>query len=139
MSGLTRFAAVGTLGFVVDSSVLYAGLGLGLTLLSGRLVSFLTAATFTWYCNRRFTFRSIGNDHAREWLRYLMVNSVGGGVNLGAYAALVGTVRAFAEMPVFAVAAGSVIGLIFNFALSRALVFGLGSDDLNRNTVDQQP
>ena len=128
MSGLARFATVGALGFVVDSSVLYAGLAAGLTLLSGRMVSFLTAATFTWYCNRRFTFRSAGRDYAREWLRYLIANAVGGGVNLGVYAALVTAVRAIAAMPVIAVAAGSISGLIFNFALSRALVFSRQHD-----------
>ena len=128
MSGLARFAAVGALGFVVDSCVLYAGLAAGLTLLSGRLVSFLTAATFTWYCNRRFTFRSAGRDYAREWLRYLMANAVGGAANLGVYAALVAFVRGIAQMPVIAVAAGSATGLIFNFALSCALVFGRQQD-----------
>ena len=124
MSGLARFTAVGALGFVVDSSVLYAGLAAGLTLYSGRALSYLIAATFTWYCNRRFTFRSKGRDYAREWLRYLLANAVGGAANLGIYAALVASFREVAETPVIAVAAGSATDLIFNFVLSRFVVFG---------------
>lgn len=125
---LARFAAVGAIGFVVDTAVLYAALAAGLTLYSGRLVSFLTAATFTWYCNRRFTFRSKGDDRMGEWLRYLLVNAVGGLANLGAYAALVAGLPLVARLPVIGVAAGSVAGLAFNFTLSRRLVFARGQN-----------
>jgi putative flippase GtrA len=125
-SGFARFAVVGALGFVVDSGVLYAGLALGLTLYSGRIASYLAAASFNWYLNRRFTFASTDRQLLREWARYLLANAVGGGVNLATYVALVTTVPAVARMPVLAVAAGSIAGLIFNFALSWAVVFDRG-------------
>ena len=118
-----RFAVVGALGFVVDSATLYAGLALGLTLYSGRIVSYLVAATFNWYLNRRVTFVSTDHRYVREWARYLLANAVGGGVNLGVYALLVATLPLVARMPVLGVAAGSVAGLVFNFVLSWAVVF----------------
>ena len=44
-----RFAAVGVIGFVVDSAVLYLCLHVaGLGLYGGRVVSYLVAATTTW-------------------------------------------------------------------------------------------
>ncbi len=125
-SGFAWFALVGALGFVVDSGVLYAGLALGLSLYSGRIVSYLAAASFTWYCNRRITFRSTDRRAFLEWARYLLANAVGGGVNLATYMALVAGVPIMARMPVLAVAAGSIAGLLFNFALSYTVVFGRG-------------
>jgi putative flippase GtrA len=121
---LARFTAVGALGFLVDSGVLYAGLAVGLNLYSGRLASFLAAASFTWYLNRRFTFQSTTNRYVKEWSRYLLANTLGGVANLGVYALLVAKMAVVAAMPVLAVAAGSATGLIFNFALSQTLVFG---------------
>jgi hypothetical protein len=53
-----HFALIGTLGFLVDSTVLQAALNIGkLDPYSGRLVSFLVAVTFTWAMNRYFAFR----------------------------------------------------------------------------------
>lgn len=126
VSGFARFAGVGVLGFVVDSAVLYAGLGVGLSLYSGRVVSWLAAATFTWYCNRRVTFGSTDRAMVREWARFLLANAVGGAVNMGTYAALVATFGLMARQPVLAVGAGSIAGLVFNFALSWTVVFSRG-------------
>ena len=94
---------------------------------SGRVVSWLCAATFTWTGNRYFTFaarrahgpRGIG----REWLRFLAANAVGGLVNVGLYSVLV----RYAPPPVnnlyIALVAGVLAGLVFNFTLSRLFVF----------------
>src|SRR5580658_9422815 len=79
---LARFTSVGALGFVVDSSVLYAGLWVGLGLYAGRLLSYLAAASFTWMLNRRFTFRSSAPPSVREWSRFVAANGVGGLANL---------------------------------------------------------
>ena len=122
---LLRFAAVGAAGFFVDAGALMlATKGFGLGLYSGRVFSYLCAATFTWICNRRFTFTGI--DHrpaAVQWLRFLGANALGGAVNYGVYAALVTVSAAVAAWPVAGVAAGSVAGLIFNFAISKFWVF----------------
>lgn len=124
-----RFAGVGVLGFVVDSATLYAGLALGLSLYTGRIASYLVAASFNWYLNRRVTFGSTDRRFVREWARYLLANAVGGLVNLGVYALLVATLPIVARMPVLGVAAGSVAGLVFNFLLSWAVVFERGKHD----------
>ena len=122
------FACVGTAGFIVDSAVLTMILRTtGAGLYSSRLISFLCAATFTWAANRLFTFRDVSRGPAAraatQWMQFVAVNAIGGAINLGLYAYLVAQVEAVARQPVIGVAAGSLAGLVFNFALSRALVF----------------
>ena len=121
---LLRFSVVGVVGFAVDTAALYAALGLGAGLYTGRLASYLTAATVTWALNRRFTFRESRSARlATEWARFLAVNSVGGAVNYIAYAALVTTLPFVTANPWLGVAAGSLAGLAVNFTLSRRMVF----------------
>ena len=122
---LVRFAAIGTLAFLVDASTLYFALGvLGLDKYSGRVLSFLVAATFTWAMNRRFTFPEARDaPMARQWLEFLAANGVGGLVNYGVYALLVTYVDVVAAHPVLGVAAGSLAGMTFNFGASRGWVF----------------
>lgn len=125
------FAAIGALGFLVDAGVLSIGLFVGLGFYSGRLVSYLAASTFTWYCNRRMTFRVEQSDGPRaEWLRFVTWNAAGGTANLGLYSVLIAQGGIFVHMPVLAVAAGSLAGLVFNFLVSKFFVFrqGAGAD-----------
>ena len=120
-----KFGMVGTVGFVVDASVLY---GL-LTLLSldpyiGRLVSFAAAATVTWLLNRHFTFRgSPRSGAAGQWMRFVSVVGFGGAVNYTVYALLIASDLGLLSMPLVGVAAGSLSGWAINFTLSRTLVF----------------
>ena len=119
-----RFGVVGTVGFVVDTAVLYAGLALGLGLYGGRAVSYLAAATTTWALNRLWTFRGRGDGPVhRQWALFLLVNLVGFAMNYGTYAALIEFVPMVAAHPVLGVAAGALAGMFGNFVLSRQLVF----------------
>lgn len=120
------FAAVGVAGFVVDVAVLYTALlTLGLGYLSARLLSFLAAATFTWYLNRALTFSDC--DRSRplsQLLRFLAVNGLGGAVNYSVYALSMLGYAGDPWRPLLGVALGSVAGLLLNFLGSRRLVFG---------------
>lgn len=122
-----RFALVGTGGFVVDTVVLYAMLALGLGLYSGRAVSYLCAASFTWYGNRTITFaegRASGaRNIAAEWLRFVVTNLGGGAVNYAAYALLVTYSDVARAYPIIGVAVGALSGMTVNFFASRWLVF----------------
>ncbi len=120
-----RFGVVGTIGFVVDTAVLYAGLALGAGLYSGRAVSYVAAATTTWALNRAWTFRGQGETPAlRQWAVFLLVNLIGFASNYGTYAALVAWVPSVSANPVLGVAAGAIVGMFGNFLLSRRYVFG---------------
>jgi putative flippase GtrA len=118
-----RFSAIGTAGVVVDAGVLHVAMhGAGLDHYSGRVVSWLAAATFTWAMNRWFTF-SDGRPPLRQWATFLAANSVGGVVNYAVYAALVAFSPLVSAYPVIGVAGGSIAGLAFNFSASKWVVF----------------
>jgi putative flippase GtrA len=120
-----KFGVVGTIGFAVDTALLYLLMLLaGFGPYSGRLISYLGAATTTWALNRYYTFR--GSDCERlisQWIRFISVNAGGGLINYCVYTVLVASTEVFASYPVLAVAAGSLAGLAFNFTASRSLVF----------------
>lgn len=119
-----RFVMVGAAGFFVDAGALMvATTALGLGLYSGRVFSYLCAATFTWILNRRFTFAKTDEVAVIQWLRFLGANALGGAVNYGVYAVLVTFSAVAAATPVLGVAAGSAAGLIFNFMVSKYWVF----------------
>ena len=119
---------VGLGGFVVDSAVLWAMLHVTpLGPYYGRVVSFLSAASFTWWGNRRLTFpdRVARSAHAmiKEWGRFILANGFGGLVNYGVYAALIAFASVPFRNPFVALFFGAATGLVFNFSLSRLLVF----------------
>jgi putative flippase GtrA len=123
---MLRFGMVGGIGFLVDAGVLTAMLTWGLGPYSGRVVSFLAAATTTFILNRSFTFRrdSRSDTHpAHAWLAYLGLMVIGGLVNYGTYAAAVALFEPVHRYPVIGVALGSIAGMAINFWTSKTMVF----------------
>jgi putative flippase GtrA len=120
-----RFAAVGVVGLFADMAALTFALNvLILDVYSGRVLSYLVAATTTWALNRRFTF--VAADRAspfRQWLKFLGANAVGGLVNYAVYAVIVTFTAIGASWPILGVAAGSVAGLCFNYGINKFWVF----------------
>ncbi|AWP21983.1 MAG: GtrA family protein [Acidiferrobacter thiooxydans] len=122
---LLAFAVVGTLGFLVDAGVVLGLTGSGVDALSAQAAAFVAAVTVTWLGNRSWTFRDrVGRSSlSGEWARYVSANVVGWVVNNGVYALLVLTVPLTMREPVWAVAAGSLAGLAFNYTAARRVVF----------------
>ena len=127
-SKLMRFGAVGGAGFFVNEAALAVAkelLHLGND--AAWLFGFAVAVTFTWWGNRTFTFhehKSSGHTGIlSEWARFVATNSFGAAANYAVYALLV----RFAPWPVseayVALFFGVLVGLIFNFTLSKRLVF----------------
>lgn len=124
-SQFLRFGVIGVLGLGVDTAALYFAKDvLGLGLYGGRVFSYLVAATFTWACNRRFTFTAADAAHPiQQWAKFLAANAVGGVVNYVVYAALVTYWPLAAAYPFIGIAAGSLSGMTFNFIASKRWVF----------------
>ena len=119
-----NFAIVGGLGFLVDAGVLWLAMEIGMDFHAGRVMSFLSAASFTWLLNRRHTFRPrTGRNWLKEWLCYLLAMLVGGAVNLGASFACYRVFDVVRQWPVLAVAAGATAGMLINFFVARRFVF----------------
>lgn len=119
------FAVGGVLGFVVDAGIVQALVGTaGWSPYLARVVSFLAAATVTWFWNRNVTFVHRRSHRARsEWLRWMAVMAVGALVNYGLYAVLVARFPLVYLWPWLGVAAGSAAAALINFYAARALVF----------------
>jgi len=130
---LIWFSAIGVGGLLVDIAALWFALHLmDLNLYTGRVFSFLIAATFTWACNRSLTFAGAGTDRMlHQWSRFILFNSIGGIVNFAVYVLVAVKLReAYAWpgqiaslLPYMGVACGSVSGLAFNFLTSKFFVF----------------
>lgn len=117
------FGTVGTIGFVVDTAVVYATRH-RLGLYGAGLASYLVAASVTWALNRTWTFRGLGGGPAhQQWAQFVVVSLGGFVLNRGTYALLVTFVPLCARQPVFAVAAGAIAGMFLNFGLARRVVF----------------
>ena len=119
-----RFAVIGVFGFGIDTSVLWLAMAAGTGFHAGRVISFLTAVSFTWALNRRHSFQSRdGAGRINEWLRYVIAMMVGGAVNLGASFACYHAFGIVRSWPVLAVAVGSLAGMLVNFYTARRFVF----------------
>ncbi len=133
MSRLTRFflfALAGAVGFLVDAGLLYASKAL-LGLYLGRVLSFSGAVLITWLINRSLTFadRHSGKSPSEEFRHYFALMLFGGLVNYGIYALLVSaSLTTQPVVPLLAVAAGSLAGMVVNLLSSRYLLFRFHSN-----------
>jgi len=119
---ILAFGIAGTIGFVVDAGVLTALVEKGgINPYAGRVVSFLAAATTTWWINRRYTFAVTHPPTSSEWSRYVGLMIFGAIVNYGAYALCITFWDLARQNLWLAVALGSVSGLGINFLTSKAL------------------
>jgi len=121
-----RFAVIGALGVPVDWVVLHAMIDAGLARDAARLVAWFCAASFTWVGNRYFTFaakRAHGAAIFQEWLRFLGANSIGGVANVGTFFLLTHFASPAFNSTNIAFVCGVLVGLVFNFTLSKKLVF----------------
>ncbi len=123
-----RFGMVGLVGFTVDTALLaFDTEVLGFGPLTGKALSIFIAMGCTWLGNRYLTFadrRAHGGPAImREWMKFVGANSLGAVINYGVFAAVV----SFAPPPFNDKYVGQVCGVLvgmgFNFTLSRKLVF----------------
>lgn len=117
-----RFGLVGVVGYIVNASCVEF-LAPDIGPLQAQGFAFPLAASVTWWCNRRFTFGASHRAVHQEWLRYLLANALGWTANNGVYVWMIFSLPLTYEHPALAVAGGSLAGMVFNFSVSRRLVF----------------
>ena len=110
------FGAVGIAGLLVDVAVL-ALLHPWLGPYGARLVSFMAAASTTWWLNRRLTFagRSAQVGLWAEYVRYIGLMLGGGSVNYAVYSLLAWYLPQTTLHLLVYVAAGSLAGMTVNY------------------------
>jgi putative flippase GtrA len=121
-----KFSFVGVVGFVVDAGTFYLLIHFTpLGLVTARFVSSLVfgmSATYT--LNRYLTFRDRRSSAiVAEYLRFASANIVGNLLNIGTHSLLVETLQLFHAYPILGIIAGTGVGLVFNFTLSKYFVF----------------
>jgi putative flippase GtrA len=126
-----RFGMVGGIGFIVDTSVLAFDTGiLGFGFLLGRAISIFAGMCCTYLGNRYLTFadkRAHGGPAIlREWLTFVAANSVGAVVNYGVSALVVYLLPPPLNDKYVGLVCGVLVGMCFNFTLSKRLVFKSG-------------
>ena len=127
MRKLIYFAFVGGIGFLVDASILtllsqYYGFDIYLA----RLISFSLATMATWVLNRKVVFRQEVDPDRRkslEYVRYLLVQTTGGGVNLLIFTLLIMVTPSLKSQPIIPLAVGAIFGLVINFTGTRYWVY----------------
>ena len=127
-SRFLRFGVVGAAGYVVNAAILFIVHNvLGVDPYSAGAVSIFLSMNFTWVGNRFLTFpgesaRS-GPAIFQEWARFIASNAVGAAVNYAIYATLVRFGLPPLNNPYLAQIAGVLAGLVFNYTLSKRVVF----------------
>ncbi|WP_413623544.1 GtrA family protein [Luteibacter sp. Lutesp34] len=120
------FAVGGLIGLAVDAGIVQGLVALaGWNVYTARVVSFLSAATATWWWNRTHTFahRDSGRAKHAEWLHWMGLMALGAVVNNGVYVLAFKLFPALHAWPAVAVAAGSAAGSVANFLLARTMLF----------------
>jgi putative flippase GtrA len=85
----------------------------------------------TWILNRIWTFSpEVVVSKRREYLCYFGTQSVGALINLAIFFILIGGYPYMRDFPLIPFAIGSAIALIFNYFVSKYLVFGRANDKL---------
>jgi putative flippase GtrA len=116
---------VGGAGFVVNAAALWVAQNLlHLPKDLAWFFAFAPAVTFTWWGNRTFTFHEHASRGARamlrEWAHFVVANGFGALVNYATYEVVIH----FTSLSTYvALAAGVLVGLVFNFTLSKRIVF----------------
>lgn len=121
---LPRFAVVGTIGFIVDAGVLHLLVAFGAwSPFAARVVSFPAALTATFVLNRVWTFGALRMSPIRAYGAYGVIQTVGAALNLLVFAVCLLAMPSLYELPVVALAIGSIVAMLFNYYASRRLVF----------------
>lgn len=127
-SRFLRFASVGATGFLVNEAALAVAHELmHMGNHAAWFFGFAISVTFTWWGNRKLTFADKASDHhigiLAEWARFVATNSFGAAANFAIYVLCIHYAPWPLSTPYLALAAGTIVGLFFNFAAAKTLVF----------------
>jgi len=121
---LLKFALVGGIGFIADAATFALCFYLlEVPLISSRLISFVVAATVTWFGNRTFTFASQDSALAKQWLKFMGSACISAIPNFLSFKAVLLTLGESGVIPMVALVVGVLVGMVSNYLLSSFWVF----------------
>jgi putative flippase GtrA len=120
------FAVGGLIGLVVAAGVVQLLVSFAhINPYIAWVISFLLAATATWWWNRNHTFATAksGRSLLTEWLHWIVLMSGGAVVNYAVYWLCLHEFPGWYQWPSLASAVGSVVAALVNFSSARTLLF----------------
>lgn len=123
---LGGFALAGFTGFVVDAGLTEALAGFGVSPYVGRVFAVAVAIAVTYAINRNLTWKERRAPVPGRRTRYVAVSLISIAANYLIFAAALAAIPGLS--PAIAVAAGTGVGMVMNFAGYSRLVF-TGSED----------
>lgn len=129
---LLKFALVGGIGFIADALVfMLCAYLFYLPLLWARGIAFCCAASVTWFGNRRFTFRQgqapWQTDNIKnllsQWLTFMSCALISALPNFLVFQSIILGLGKQGWVPLFALTAGVLVGMLSNYVLSSRWVF----------------
>jgi len=123
---LGGFALAGFAGFIIDAGLTEALAGFGVSPYVGRVFAVAVAIAVTYTINRNLTWKERRAPVPGRRMRYVAVSLVSIAANYLTFAAALVAIPGL--RPVIAVAAGTAVGMVMNFAGYSRLVF-TGSKD----------
>ena len=119
-----KFLLIGGCAFLIDAGILHVGIKFfDLPALTSRIFSFITAVTFTWVMNHRFTFNIKQPLRLIDFITYISTQSIGLTINFTVYVLCIWLWDLAASYPMVALVPATGFAMIANFVLMKKLVF----------------
>lgn len=115
---------MGTIGFSADALVLLLLIEKFLLSIElSRFCSFLFAVFVTWFLNRIYTFQASKYSKKKEYIYYLLVQTIGAFLNYSIFIFLAKKFLFFEKNIIFALAVASLFAMFFNFFTLKKKLF----------------
>lgn len=123
-----RFAIVGSTNTVIDFGILFSLTFLGIPSLIANLFSTSTAFCFSFFANKKYTFKSSGGNMKRQIVLFMIITLIGlWGVQTVVIQlvgfALAGTTLSGGVVLFIAKISATIASLIWNYTLYSRIVF----------------
>lgn len=126
MKKFFKFAIIGTIGFVVDATILLIFVNiLNIEIYISRIISFCFAVLITWLLNRKFTFdlSSINIKKSKEYIYYFIIQFIGVLINYTIFIILINQYLILKQNLIIPLAIASIIAMFFNFYMLKIKLY----------------
>lgn len=125
MKQLIKFGTIGTIGFIVDASILLLAVEiLMFSIEISRAISFLVAVFVTWLLNRIFTFSNNSLfSIKKEYILYLIIQTFGALLNYLIFLILIYNFEIMEQYLLIPLSLASLIIMFFNFFITKRVIY----------------
>ena len=118
-----RFGFIGINALILEIVLISILVEIGIYPEYSRIISIPIAISFTWYLNRRFTFKNKNPKKVKQYSKYFFVILCGITINYFVYIYFLNFYRGLEYAYIIALCLGSLSSMFFNFGLSKFVIF----------------